>query len=282
MIVKPNILVVEDDKNYIEQYRASLKCIDVEFQGVQTVHSAIDNIKVKTYSTIVVDLEILGIKGNVFGGFEILEYTRKVNPYTELLVITGHNENEIISRVSKLNVPFLIKPIEHRELSIAAEALIRDWCKHFDSINIFFERFHDNSTILSKRKHKSPVFLLSNEYDVQDLMHTMLKPFFHDIISEEYTLKRAGKTKRLDLVIKGLDTVIETKMIRDEGHATHIADELDIDIRGYISHPHCHRLFCYIYDPKHLIEDPRRVEQDLSGEASQDGRTIDVNVLIRP
>jgi hypothetical protein len=107
-----------------------------------------------------------------------------------------------------------------------------------------------------------------------------MKPYFPDVITEEYTLKRAGKTKRLDLVIKGLETVIETKMVRNKEHGSRIADDLDIDIRGYVAHPHCRRLFCYVYDPKHHIKDPRMVERDLSGEASQDTKMIDVSVII--
>ena len=113
-------------------------------------------------------------------------------------------------------------------------------------------------------------------------MYAILKPFYTDVVTEEYALKRAGKCKRLDIIIKGLDTVIETKMVRNVTHGNNIADELDVDIRCYISHPNCKRLFCYVYDPKHLIRDPRQMEQDLSGEASQDGKTIEVTVLIRP
>jgi DNA-binding response OmpR family regulator len=282
MPLKPTILVVEDDKYWIEHHKVALKNSEVEILGVQTVYDALKMLRKTAFAAVIVDLEIPGTKNNALGGFEVLESARKSNPYSELLVITAHAESEVVERVSRFNIPFLIKPVDHRELAISVASAISSWDRRFVSLSHLFETFLDDYSILAQRGHKRPPFVLSNEYDVQDLMHTILKSFYPDVVAEEYTLKRAGKTKRLDLVIRGLEAVIETKMIRDKSHASHISDELDIDIRGYVSHPHCRRLFCYVYDPKHLIKEPRQIERDLAGESSQDGATIDASVLIRP
>jgi CheY-like chemotaxis protein len=282
MALKPQILVVEDDKYWIEHHKVALKNVNVDVHEAQTVRQAINILGRQTFAGLAVDLEIPGIKDSALGGFEVLEAAKKLNSYTELFVITGHTEHQILDRVSRMNINFITKPVDHRELAISVLAVVNAWERRFYLIKDVLESFLDCHAILADRSHNRPSFNLINEYDVQDLLICIMKAYFPDVIAEEYTLKRAGKTKRLDLVIKGLETVIETKMLRNKDHGNKIADELDIDIRGYVAHPYCKRLFCYVYDPKHYIKDARTVERDLSGEASQNGKTIDVIVMIRP
>jgi len=282
MALKPRILVAEDDKYWIDHHRVALKNSNVDIDAAQTVKGALELLASRSFAGIVVDLEMPGIKDSALGGFEILETARKLNPYTELLVITGHNEHEILDRVSKMNVRVITKPVDHRELAISITGLIDSWESRLCMISNVLETFSYCQTVLEKRGHGRPAFRIVNEYDVQDLLHCLMKPYFPDVLTEEYTLKRAGKTKRLDLVVPGLETVIETKMVRNKEHGSKIADELDIDIRGYVAHPRCKRLFCYVFDPKRHIKDARTIERDVSGEASQDTKTIEVVVIIRP
>lgn len=282
MAWKPRLLVVEDDRYWIDHYKVALKNLSIEVYDAQRVRDAIDSLRRQSFSGIAVDLEIPGIKDGALGGFEVLEAAQSLNPYAELLVITGHTEHPILDRVSRMNIDSITKPVDHRELIISVVSLIRAWERRFYLVNHILESFLDCHAVVDARGHSRPAFRLVNEYDVQDLLHTIMKAHFPDVIAEEYTLKRAGKTKRLDLVVNGLETVIETKMIRSKDHGNQIANELDIDIRGYVAHPNCRRLFCYLYDPKHHVKDPRIVEHDLSGETSQNGRTIDVAVMIRP
>jgi DNA-binding response OmpR family regulator len=282
MATKPRILIVEDDRYWIDHHRVALKNIDVEVDDAQTVKRATEQLKAHSYSAAIVDLEIPGMKGGALGGFEVLEAAKKLNPYTELLVITAHSEQEILERVSKADVRVITKPVDHRELAISTTAQIDAWLRRLQRIEQTLEVFTFCQTALQSRGHKRPAFKIVNEYDVQDLLHIMMKPYFPDVVTEEYTLKRAGKAKRLDLVVSGLETVIETKMIRNKKHGADIANELDIDVRGYVSHPHCARLFCFVYDPQRHIKDARAIERDISGEASQDTKVVDVTVIIRP
>jgi CheY-like chemotaxis protein len=282
MTYKPRILVVEDDKYWIDHHRVALKNVDVEIHDAQSVQLAIERVTQQQFAAVIVDLEIPGLRNNALGGFEVIEVTKKLNPYTELLVITGHEEHEVLERVSKQNVDVVTKPVDHRELALSVRGLVNAWSRKLNSVANVLDKFLTSYSVLEKRGHARPAFKLTNEYDLQDLLHSIMKPFYSDVISEEYTLKRAGKTKRLDLVVKGLETVIETKMIRSKAHGIGLSNELDIDIRGYVSHAHCKRLFCYVYDPLHYVRDPRIIERDLSGEAAQDSRVIDVSVFIRP
>lgn len=282
MISKPEILIVEDDGYWIEHYSRILKHCAFDITEARTVSDVISMLENRCFAGVIVDLELPGLKGSKLGGFEVIDVTRRRNAYTELLVITGHTESEIIDRVSRAGVGCITKHIEPRELILSASAMVEAWRRKFGSVETILERFTEILPIVQDRGHGKPAIKITDEYDVQDLLHFLYKPLFSDIIVEEYTLKRAGKTKRLDLVIKGLQTVIETKIVRNKSHAGKIGDELDIDIRGYVSHPYCHRLFCFVYDPNNYIKDPRIIEKDLAGEQSQDGKTIEVEVMVRP
>jgi REase_DpnII-MboI len=118
---------------------------------------------------------------------------------------------------------------------------------------------------LSGRSHGRPPFLIENEYDVQDLAETVLRGAAIDVTREDWTPKRAGAAKRIDLVIPSLESVIECKIVRDKAHARTIADELRIDFECYHDHPSCKNLYVYIYDPERRIVDPVQFCQDLNG-----------------
>ncbi len=282
MSQRPHIMIVEDDRYWIDSYRRMLRNRPVEIHDAMKVQNAIDKLDKECFASVFVDLEMPGRKENSFGGFDVLEAGREANPYTELVVITAHDEQEILSQLAQHDVSLCItKPVEFRELQLATDLVVLTWQRRIYTILRVLQTFSTCGRLLADRKHNRPNFKITNEYDVQDLLHVILKPFYPDIEPEEYTLKRAGSQKRIDLVIKGLEMVIEIKMVRSKTHAKSIADELDIDIRNYPSHPSCKRLLCFVYDPKCLISDPRKLERDLSGESTQKSKAIDVTVLVR-
>jgi hypothetical protein len=102
------------------------------------------------------------------------------------------------------------------------------------------------------------VFSLSfdSEYDIQDLLHSQLRPWIADIRPEEFTPSYAGSSTRMDFLLPRYSLVLETKRVRDKVHATKIGDELIIDIEHYRKHPKCDRLWCVVYDPVRLIPNP--------------------------
>jgi|GEM_PF-2527218 len=279
----PRILIVEDDKFWIDNCRRALGNYPLEIQDAMKVSHALDALQKTCFATVLVDLEIPGLRDDIFGGFEVLQAARNLNPYTELVVITAHREEAVLNQVSEHQVMLCItKPVQFRELQFAAETTLAAWGRRLDSLVDVLECFPTCERLLADRKHNRPPFKVVNEYDVQDLLHSILRPSYPDIVAEEHAPKRAGSSKRLDFVIPGLETVIETKMIRSKTHAKKIADELDIDVRNYPAHSSCKRLLCFVYDPDRLIVDPRKLEKDLSGDVTQKGKTVDVCVLIRP
>lgn len=130
-----------------------------------------------------------------------------------------------------------------------------------------------------RRKGATPLSFES-EYDIQDLLHALLRPWIGDIRPEENTPSHAGSGARMDFLLPRYKIVLETKRIRDERHAKKIGEELTLDIAHYKKHPDCTSLWCIIYDPLSLIENPDGIKRDLEGEQKSSSGTINVQTCI--
>lgn len=119
-----------------------------------------------------------------------------------------------------------------------------------------------------------------NEYDVQDLLHAMLRPWISDIRPEECTPSYAGSSTRMDFLLPAHGLVIETKVIRDRAHAKHVGDELIIDIDHYRRHPDCKRLWCVVYDPDQLVTNADGLKNDLEGTRSANDGNCEVRLFV--
>jgi hypothetical protein len=104
-----------------------------------------------------------------------------------------------------------------------------------------------------------------DEYDVQDLMHALLKLHFEDVRAEEVTPGVAGKSGRVDFLLEAERLAIETKMARRNLGQNAIADQLIVDMRRYRAHPDLSALVCFVYDPGGFCRSPAALENDLTG-----------------
>jgi hypothetical protein len=139
-------------------------------------------------------------------------------------------------------------------------------------------RFHLVARQLRERYHDRPTLDISDEYDVQNLLHALLKIHFDDIRTEEWTPSYAGGSSRMDFLLKKEKIVIEVKKTRVGLGNKELGDQLLVDIGRYQTHPDCNVLFCFVYDPDGRISNPQGIEKDLTKEAKE----ITVRVLIVP
>lgn len=137
------------------------------------------------------------------------------------------------------------------------------------------------SGLLANRGHRRSPFLIESEYDVQDLLFVILRSVFEDCKREEWTPKRAGSAKRMDIVVPTVNAVIETKFIRDKPHAKDVADELRVDFECYHDHPNCADLIAVCIDPGRQIADATQFEDELSGLRVKGDHEFNVTVLVR-
>jgi hypothetical protein len=117
---------------------------------------------------------------------------------------------------------------------------------------------------LQRRQRSRNPFTVQDEYDVQDLMHALLKLHFDDVRPEEWTPSYAGNASRVDFLLKREMIVVEVKMTRDSLAQRELADQLIIDKERYRSHSDCRILVCFVYDPEHRCTNPAALENDLS------------------
>jgi REase_DpnII-MboI len=106
---------------------------------------------------------------------------------------------------------------------------------------------------------------IRDEYDVQYLLHALLRVFYDDIREEPWTLSYAGGASRIDFFLRKIGTAVETKMARPRK----LGDELMVDIERYSKYPDCRALLCLVYDPNGLIPNPRGLENDLSEQRGE-------------
>ena len=127
-----------------------------------------------------------------------------------------------------------------------------------------FIRFHRIARQIRVRHEDRQTISIEDEYDVQDLLHALLRIYFDDIRPEEWTPSYAGKSARMDFLLKNEKTVIEVKKTRQGLADKQLGDELIVDVDRYRAHPDCQRLICFVYDPEGRIGNPEGLMSDLN------------------
>ena len=140
------------------------------------------------------------------------------------------------------------------------------------------DRFRSVSGQLLQRREKRDTLKITDEYDVQDLLHALLRLFFDDVRPEEWTPSYAGKCSRVDFLLKPEKIILEVKKTRQGLADREVGDQLAIDIERYKTHPDCGMLICFVYDPDGIIANPAGLENDLS----RDSDPFPVRVFVRP
>jgi len=141
------------------------------------------------------------------------------------------------------------------------------------------DRFHAIAGQLTQRRGGRPTLEVKDEYDVQDLLHALLRLYFDDIRPEEWTPSYGGGSSRMDFLLKGHDIVVEAKMTRKGLTAKEVSEQLIIDAAKYGQHPECKTLVCLVYDPAALLKNPRGIERDL---ARLSGNGLEMICVVTP
>lgn len=194
---------------------------------------------------------------------------------------------EAINKYTKVRNSFIPTPIQeinnNRKITIDAfktfltlseQELNKEGLSSFSTpqtatemIQIIFNKFYDVAKqIETRRKDKGKVrgtLIIKDEYDVQDMLHGLLKIYFDDIRTEEWTPSYAGGSKRCDFLLKNENIIIEVKKTRNKLKDKEIGEQLIIDIANYKKHPNCKTIICFVYDPDKYITNPRGIENDL-------------------
>jgi hypothetical protein len=147
-----------------------------------------------------------------------------------------------------------------------------------DRLKSILKNFHIFCIQLSRRRMKRCEINVVDEYDVQDILHALMKLHYRDVRAEEQVPSHAGATSRMDFLLRDEQIVIEVKMTRDGLKDKKLGEELLIDIARYSAHEKCKHLICFVYDPGHFIENPHGFSSDLASHSEK----IKVEVVFSP
>jgi REase_DpnII-MboI/Uncharacterized protein conserved in bacteria (DUF2321) len=142
-----------------------------------------------------------------------------------------------------------------------------------------FSKFHSIVRQLRNRYAERETLDINDEYDVQDLLHGLLLIFFNDIRPEEVTPSYAGKSARIDFLLKNERIAVEVKMTRKGLGNKEIGDQLLVDAARYKEHSDCSTLVCFVYDPDGRITNPNGLISDLQKQSKEE---LNVTVFINP
>ena len=209
-----------------------------------------------------------------------------------LLIAFAEPWQDYASELQKLFVPLLLS--EKIVISTAAEAaaalVLTDRAINQvvlgidgkqnvpDFIVALCRRFHLLAIQLQKRHSSRPGFDIKDEYDVQDLLHSILKLHFDDIRAEDVSPSYAGNTSRVDFHLPRERLVVEVKMTRRNLGQKEVAKQLIEDVARYTKLETVDTLVCLVYDPSGFCDTPTALESDLEDSATR----LRVRVVVCP
>jgi len=181
--------------------------------------------------------------------------------------------------VSKSFVELASRLIRQVEIKLSTENSSQHHTFNEEILNNIFDNFHQFYKQLRNRHANRVSIDIVDEYDVQDLLHAVLRLHFKDVREEEYTPSYGGSSTRMDFLLKNETIVIEVKKTREKLSDKEIGEQLILDVAHYKNHPDCKLLKCFVYDPENRVKNPRGLEADINKLTSEE---MKVELYIRP
>lgn len=120
-MLKPNILIVDDDQIILDSLCEFLSIEGYDTTGAATVSKAKQTLKEQSFALVITDVNMAD--GD---GFEILDLAREKYPQTVVLLITGYGTIEsAVKAIKKGAHDYLTKPIIDDDLLLAVERASR-------------------------------------------------------------------------------------------------------------------------------------------------------------
>jgi hypothetical protein len=140
----------------------------------------------------------------------------------------------------------------------------------FNNFSLFYQQ-------IQKRYNKRKTIEITDEYDVQDIVHSILRLFLSDIRKEAYNPQHLGKSTKIDFVLYEENIGIEIKYADGINPEKRIGDELLVDINHYKMNRNCKKLYCFIYNPHGAFNNPHGFIKEL-----EESKELPIRVYIKP
>lgn len=191
--------------------------------------------------------------------------------------------NELIELIQKQSIDivdlFLLEEIEKKLLSYS-KITYQDKSAYELVCNIL-NNFSNAILRITKNRRKGHLeFSINDEYDVQDILYTILKAIFPKLKPEEPTPSVGISYNKIDFILEDEGILIETKMLKEtDKDERKITDELKVDIQSYYKKEKIKNLICFVYDPFKKIKDEYNL-YDLNNEQTINGNKFLVKIII--
>lgn len=140
------------------------------------------------------------------------------------------------------------------------------------------ERLPAAARILANRRKGKKPFTIKDEYDVQDLLHSILRAYLKYSVQEEPLAKiGAAQSGRADIAIEELRTIIEVKFARGPSDQQKFVTEYSNDLLLYTKWPHLENFVYMIYNSQDL-KDPEALDK-LAGKQTVNGVTFMAHIV---
>jgi hypothetical protein len=142
-------------------------------------------------------------------------------------------------------------------------ALYYNNCSAIDTVIKVLCNFGNSIKRITNDRYNSREGLtVTDEYDVQDILFSMLKGMFDDLERENPIPKLAGASSRIDLNIKSQGIMIEVKMIKvSDSNQKKYIKELKEDIVNYSEWKDLKSLIFITYDPYNKTTDDKHFKE---------------------
>lgn len=108
-----SVLVVDDEKDFLETLVNRLKKRKIDTHGAKSGEDALKLIKNRPFDVVILDIKMPG----GMDGIEALRAIKKIQPLTEVILLTGHASVETSIEGMKLGAfDYVMKPVKLEEL----------------------------------------------------------------------------------------------------------------------------------------------------------------------
>jgi DNA-binding NtrC family response regulator len=110
---QPTVLVVDDDPDLQELFKAFLKNIGFSRAVVGTAKDAISSLRKQKFDLMFLDLQLPDAPGD-----QVFKTTKQIDPDLNVIVITGYPDSEMLNRILQISpVTVLKKPLKIEQLN---------------------------------------------------------------------------------------------------------------------------------------------------------------------
>lgn len=169
-----------------------------------------------------------------------------------------------VAEIDQQEAQVEVRPVSPSHIVTASPAPSSHHDGSLETLRKICCRFHLVVRQLRLRRDDRPTLEVEDEYDVQDLLHALLRLEFEDIATEDWCPRYAAGAGRTDYLLQSGSTVIIAKKTRTGLTVRDLTDQIKIDFAHYSGHADCRTVLCFVYDPEGRIGNPRRLESDLA------------------